>query len=397
MRRRLTLSTVALALVASACVERPATEADSAPTAASQTSPTTSAGSGDPESGETGEDAIEEPADAALDAATVDAATAACDVFRRGRYADRVAALTEARSTAGFVVDDAIVEECPNAHAEFETLEGLAFNSASVNQNTIVGATCGLDEVTVAITNNNVFTIDTGVLVQIGSAEIGATGGTVLLTLGIASGETREFKVDPVEVGSRAGATTCGARVTAWEASTGATATIFSIEDVIEDPDGRELPQTRTDDPVRVVTELIAFETGLFGDPEPSLVEEFEDVRSPNFLRLIGEFGDRIDTGATVEFSGSEITDVRIIDRPRDDLMLIGWASEPGVVTFFDGTGSEIGSNSFGVRERRGIFLRSPEDGRWRWVHSAFTILEDGGAPLQEDDIITAGGASPAW
>ena len=401
---RLASVMLALSLVAAAC-ER---AAETPPPSATTSPPVTS---GPPNDGSPVESPPEQqsPLEEGLDAAgssgsdqqeegVLDAAEQACRDLAENRYADRVAALTQARSEAGFDVDTVISTQCPDAYDRFETHDELAFNAASVNENTSVSAQCGAPDVTVTVFNNNLFSIDAGVLVQVGSAERGATGGTVVLALEIAAGDAREMTVDPAQVGTDAGADACAASVTAWEAATGPTATIFGSEQPIEDPGGRDLPQTRGDDPASIVAELIDFEVALFASPSGALIEEFEDVRSPNFLRLIAEFDERAEIGTTVAFTGSEISEVEIIDRPRDDLMLVGWTSAPGSITFLDAAGTPTGSAEFGTRIRRGIFLRSPEDGRWRWVHSAITVLQDDGRPLEDDDdTITADAVARRW
>ncbi len=346
-------------------------------TATTTTATTTTAAAGDSSA------AVDAPEDAAATAQST------CERFEGSRFGDRQAALTAGRDQVGFALDDAMITLCPDAYEEFETLEDLAFNSANVNQNVTLAASCDTN-VSVELVNHNEFTIDAGVLVQIGSAEVGAVGGSTVLALGIGPGETRQLEIDPREVGTDLGANSCGAQLTAWQAETGPTATIFGIDDPIEDPAGRQLPQTRTNDPATLLTELIDYELSLFGDPDGAAIEEFEDVRSPNFLRLIAEFDARKETGERVEFQGGEISGVEVIERPRDDLMLLGWTSAPATITFFDADGSEVRSSTFGSRVRRGIFLRSPVDGRWRWVHSAFTVIEEGGEAQPGDDSVTA-------
>ncbi len=316
-----------------------------------------------------------------------------CQALARDRFANRAQAVAAASAQVGAGLRQALATNCPDVFTEFVTLERLATQAATVNEAMAVECRSGGREV--AVTNGNDFTVDAGLMVQVGSAESGLSGGTVRVTMGLVPGESRVLDVDPTEVGTDTGAPGCLASVTAWSAGTGPTASLFDAGDPILDPGGRSLPQTRTNDPAAVLAELVRFEVSLFDDPDGAYVEEFEDVRSPNFLRLITDFDERAATGERVVFGGGDALDVQLLDRPRDDLMLLGWTSTPSTLTIYDADGTEVGTTSHGTRVRRGIFLRSPVDGRWRWVHSAFTVIEETDSPFDDDDAITAGGKLP--
>jgi hypothetical protein len=146
------------------------------------------------------------------------AAEQTCETMDGARYADQAAAIAAAAGQTSGDIRAAVASVCPGTLESFETLEGYALRSATVNDNVTVTAICEAD-VTVRVRNGNPFTIDAGVLVQVGTSTA-VTGGSVAVTLDITSGETRELIIDGGEVGTAEGADQCGARATAWEAET---------------------------------------------------------------------------------------------------------------------------------------------------------------------------------
>jgi hypothetical protein len=120
---------------------------------------------------------------------------------------------------------------------------------------------------------------------------------------------------------------------------------------------GPPLPQTDGDDWLTVLSALVAAEIGVESTGEWTASGSFEDVRSKNYGRLVASDG----AGDT---TGYEIRSVCRARTVTDGLAMVVY---------------EFATPEVELALGAGVFIRSPDDGRWRWAHTAMLLDVGGG------------------
>ncbi len=277
-----------------------------------------------------------------------------CREFASSPFPERRGFLETAAGEAGTTADQLLTvmkDLCADAVATFSDLEKIATMSAGLTDaggNYLVGSNVGCgDQISAVLTNETNDPIGLVVGMYRGTDSSGLDAAAIVIVPSLDAGEQ-------IEIDKAIGSPDMGCLVV----SRPFVAARSEATDTWDPPsDARPLPATTGDDWLTMLQALIETEQITGGKGPTAEFGMTEDVRSAEYPRLVSSTPEP-DAGAVTEIT--EICDATSIN---DSLVNITYVAtrdgEPYTAS--------------------GLFRKSPQDGRWRWLQLAF-YLSDGNA-----------------
>jgi hypothetical protein len=292
-----------------------------------------------------------------------DLAAATCDQFDAAPFPARHGILEQQASTGNTTADDllrSMETSCSDTATTYEELGDIASLSAQLRDdndqfllNDFV-LSCG-DTLSATITNGYSFNIGVVAALYRGTdaSNLDATAIVVLPLL--APGETATIDR---QIGSSSGLQ-CGMNARAFLAPDSSATDTWAPAAT-----ARALPDTTGTDWLQVMRALIATEEQTANQGPSNEFGMTEDVRSAEYTRLVA--GTEITNGEPT----TEVTDVCDATELTTDLVNVTYVATSAGSTY---TAS-------------GLFRKSPQDGRWRWLQLSF-YLGDGNTCSKLDGV----------
>jgi hypothetical protein len=348
-----------IALVAAACSNSGGATTTSTTAATGTTATTTTTVATAPTTTTTTTPTTTTPATGANADALAAEAAATCDQFASLPFPQRNATLDQQAGKAGAAANDllhAMETACPHVAKTFEDLQQITSLSAQLGQ----GEQALSPQPTVSVLQCNPHI--TAAISNDWNTQIGIVAA---LYRGDASGNVTNFEIvvypsvtpgDTVQIDRAVGSTSnpqCGVTARAYLATPGSDAT-----DTWQ-PTGeqRALPDTSGDNWLNIMQTIIDTETQTHNDGLNTEFGMTEDVRSADYAGLVSS------TVQQDPWPATQVTNICDATTLTDGLVNI---------TF-------VATRDGNTYTSSGLFRRSPQDGRWRWLQLAF-YLSDGNA-----------------